>query len=74
MEENNKYWLEEKLWICVFCGIGRNEIEHYVEECRQAKDLFIELGENKKERLQRIWNDELEKKGKLLAMKRKENY
>jgi len=32
MEEGNKYWLDKKYRECVFCGIGINYMEHYVEE------------------------------------------
>ncbi|XP_020297358.1 uncharacterized protein LOC109861916 [Pseudomyrmex gracilis] len=67
MEENNKYWREEDERRCIFCEIGKDELEHYVDECRCTKEWFISLGADKKERLDRIGDDDLEKnKGEIL--------
>jgi len=30
LKNTNKYWLEEMLRECVFCGIGEDSMEHYV--------------------------------------------
>jgi len=34
LEEWNKFWIEEDRKKCKFCGKGRDNMEHYVEECR----------------------------------------
>lgn len=36
----NKYWIEEKERGCLFCGKGRDRIEHFVRDCRVAKEWF----------------------------------
>lgn len=59
MEEENKYWLSEEVWICVFCGEGWDNMEHYIGECEVTKDWFKDLGNNKKEREKRIWEEDL---------------
>lgn len=38
MEEDNKYWIEEKERGCLFCGKGRDRIKHFVRDCRVAKE------------------------------------
>lgn len=55
MEEGNKYWL------CVFCGKGRDNMEHSIGECEVTMDWFKGLGNNKKEREKKIWEDDLNK-------------
>lgn len=43
-------------------------MNHYVEKCYRVKDWFMELGRNKKEMWERVWNDELDKvKGNVLT-------
>lgn len=37
MEEENKYWLEEKDWKCVFCEQGRDNLNHFVRHCKIIK-------------------------------------
>jgi len=54
MEEENKYWLEEKWKLCVFCGKGKDNINHFVKECEVIKDWFVELKENVEERIMRM--------------------
>jgi hypothetical protein len=67
MEEDNKYWLEEEKRRCVFCGEGRDNLEHYIGKCKEIKERFRELGETEEDRLKKVMNDELsEVKGKLL--------
>lgn len=36
--------------------------ERFVKECNIAKEWFKELGENEEKKLNRIWNDKLDKK------------
>lgn len=61
MEEDNKYWLDKEKRICTFCKYGEDNWEHFVKECIIAKEWLKELGENEEKRLNRIWNDELDK-------------
>ncbi|KYN16038.1 hypothetical protein ALC57_11722 [Trachymyrmex cornetzi] len=49
MEEGNKYRLEEEYRSCVFCGIGADCMEHYVEEYHKVRSLFKELGKDREE-------------------------
>jgi len=44
LEMANKYWLEKRQWICLFCKKKRDNIEHYVRECREVKEWFIGMG------------------------------
>lgn len=61
MEEDNKYWIEEKERGCLFCGKGRDRIENFVRDCRVAKEWFRNLGQNEEERIKKLWSDELDK-------------
>lgn len=74
LEEENKYWKEEKEKICKFCSAGKDNVEHFVSDCK-VKDWFEELGESIEERLKNLWDDKLNKtKGKILIrlMRQKE--
>ncbi|KMQ84191.1 hypothetical protein RF55_18228 [Lasius niger] len=67
MEEQNKYWLEDKDWICVFYEQGWDNLKHFVKECKITKGWFDKLGNSDEERLKRIRNDDLDKeKGEIL--------
>jgi len=46
MEEQNKYWLKDKDWICVFCEQGWDNLKHFVKECKITKGWFDKLGKN----------------------------
>lgn len=35
--EQNKYWLEEKDWICVFCEQGWDNLNHFAKDCKITK-------------------------------------
>lgn len=48
MEEDNKYWLTTEKRLCIFCEERRDNLKHFIGECRIAKDWFNYLG-NKKE-------------------------
>lgn len=61
MEEDNKYCIEEKERVCLFCGKGKDRIEHFVKECRVAKEWFRNLGQSDEERIKKLWSDELDK-------------
>jgi len=52
MEEWNKYLLEEGERRCSFCDKDRDYFKHYIDECKEIKDLFsiYILGERKEER------------------------
>lgn len=68
MEEDNKYWREESNLVCKFCNEGKDNIEHYVKECKEVKGWFQGIGRNEEETLKNIWNDNLDKnKGKCLV-------
>lgn len=61
MEEGNKYWLGEEERACIFYGQEFVCLSHYVKNCNKIKNWFTELVRNKKERLKRIQDDELNK-------------
>ena len=60
MEYANMYWLKEENVSCIFCKQGRDNTIHYVSECVVVKNWFIDLGKNNNERLERLWNDEVD--------------
>lgn len=67
MEESNKYWIEENKKLCWFCGLGLDNLEHYIVECRITREWFKNLDINGKDRIDKLWNEELNKvKGKIL--------
>lgn len=67
MEIENRYWKNEEDRKCIFCELGRDDIEHYVGECKVTENWFIDLGKNKKEKIRKICNDEMQvEKGRIL--------
>jgi len=46
LEEWNKYWLEENKRLCSFCGLGKDNMEHFIKECKETRELFKDVGEN----------------------------
>ncbi|KYM96955.1 hypothetical protein ALC62_12371 [Cyphomyrmex costatus] len=44
LEEDNKYWIEEGKRKCIFCDSGRDNILHYVRECKKIKVNFKDMG------------------------------
>jgi len=67
LENVNKYWLDREQWECEFCGNGEDSIEHYVGECIKVKPWFRELGNEAKERIDRVWNEDIDDcKGKVI--------
>lgn len=60
MEEENKYWLEEQVRNCILCKKSKDTISHYMKKCEKAKDWFIELGNDREERWEKLWDDELD--------------
>jgi len=49
------------------CGKGRECMEHFIEDCEIIKDWFIEIGKNKEEILEKLWDKELDgSKGRVL--------
>jgi len=68
LENWNKFWIEENRRKCKFCGKGRDNMDHYVEDCRMTKEWFRRLGNNNKEIWDRIWSEDLdEEKGEVLV-------
>jgi len=62
-----EYWLEEEVRKCSFCREGRDNMRHYIEECKEIGEWFRILGDNKEEIWSKVWDEELdEKKGELL--------
>lgn len=55
--------------MCVFCGRGRDNIDHFIGECEYTKDWFKELGRNKEERTKKIWKNDLNKEKTEIVMK-----
>lgn len=67
LEEANKYWLCETEWECVFCGCGKDCVEHYIEECPETKEWFVSLSSDKHEVYRILYDDELGiEKGEIL--------
>ncbi|KYN42336.1 hypothetical protein ALC56_03474 [Trachymyrmex septentrionalis] len=60
MEEGNKYWLDKEYRNCVFCGIGMDRMEHYVEECQKVCSWFRDLREDKEEIWRKLWSEDLD--------------
>lgn len=58
LEEANRYWQGEEEKRYRFFRIDK--LEHYVEECVETSDWFKDLGTEKKERLEKLCNEELE--------------
>lgn len=54
LEEANKYWCQEELRTCIFCRKGLDSLDHFMEDCEVAKQWFEGMGNNKKEKIQRI--------------------
>lgn len=54
LEEENKYWKEQKNRISVFCRRGENSMKYYVENCTEIKRWFVELGTNIEKRNRRL--------------------
>ncbi|KYN06821.1 hypothetical protein ALC62_02204 [Cyphomyrmex costatus] len=66
LEKDNKYWVEESRRKCIFCDIGRDNIIHYVRDCKKLNVNFKESG--REEILERLWNERLdETKGTILS-------
>lgn len=67
MKEDNKYWKEKKDRMCWFCRIERDNFSRYIKECVRIRRWFKELSCSNKERLDKLWNDELgDGKGRIL--------
>jgi len=60
MEEWNKYWLEEGKRKCSFCGEGKDDMCHFIRNCKEVKEWFRVLGDNEEEIWRRVWDDELD--------------
>lgn len=41
---------------CIFCGIGKGNMKHYMRECKEMNNWFDELGIDYEEN----WNNELD--------------
>jgi len=52
---------------CVFCDSGWDDLDHYVDECKEVRDWFIKIDKDKKERIENIWGDRInEEKGRII--------
>jgi len=72
-KEGNKYWLDKEYKEYIFCGIGINCMEHYMEECSKVCSWFRELGKDKEEIWKKLWSEELDSiKCKVLGKLEKE--
>lgn len=60
IEQENQYWLGEIHRACLFCGEGKDCLEHYVRECQDIKKWFKDLGGDEEEIINRIWRNELD--------------
>jgi len=59
--------LDESYWGCVFCDEGKNNVEHYIRECKETIEWFIVLRKDKEEIIKKLYLEELEGcKGKVL--------
>jgi len=63
LEEDNKYWVEEHRKKCIFCGKGKNNLKHYVEEYSEIRERFTKLGKDKEEILRKLCDEELDERG-----------
>lgn len=59
MEEVNRYWMEERKKMCIFCKTGKDNLEHYVKECKIVKGWFAKLGNNEERRIEVLINNNL---------------
>ena len=69
MENDNKYWLEEEKRTCIFCKEGKDNMEHFIGECRIVMEWFVGLGENTRDRIRELENEELDEKKEGLLIK-----
>ena len=60
LEEGNKYWVEEHRKKCIFCGKGKDNLKHYVEECSEIRERFIKLGKDKEKILRKLCDEVLD--------------
>lgn len=73
LEEDNKYWLEEEKRKRVFCGVGKDNMRHFIRRCEMMKGWFKWLGLNEKERYRGLWRGEIEgEKGMVEIVEKKE--
>ena len=54
MERGNMYWRGEVEKSCRLCGLGRENILHWVEECETARKWVSTLEGNTKEKMNLI--------------------
>jgi len=54
LEEGNKYCIEEQRKKYIFCGKGKDNLKHYVEECSEIRERFTKVGKDKKEILRKL--------------------
>ena len=73
LEQGNKYWVQEHKKKCIFCGKGKDNLKHYVEECSEIRKNFIKLGKDKEKILRKLYDEELdEMKREIIRILRKE--
>lgn len=54
LKEDNKYWREEKDRRCKFYNIGKDNLRHYIGECKVTKGWFRNLGNSEAEKMKRL--------------------
>ena len=69
MEEDNKYWLSEVDRECVFCCKGKDNLNHFVEECEITRSWFVTLGRNRRERIDKLLCDDFDDVKKKVLLK-----
>ncbi|KAJ8684963.1 hypothetical protein QAD02_020756 [Eretmocerus hayati] len=74
-EENNKYWLEEKLRACELCKSRGGSLQHLIQDCAKAREWTRDLpGEDSEEKmrflLSEIGDSKVSKIGKRIEMEK----
>lgn len=65
LDEDNKYWLDECNRKCIFYGRGRDNLSHYVRECRETSSELSSV----EERIKRLRDLSMEDKKRKVVVK-----
>ncbi|XP_039315398.1 uncharacterized protein LOC120359971 [Solenopsis invicta] len=67
LEQTNKYWLEERQRLCIFCEEDWDCLEHYVKDCVKTSVWFADLGADKDRVVEQICEEDTDRrKGEIL--------